>query len=124
MKDYIYNRVRADAKRVRELAEVEGRIPHNGVKGRMRELLVDGLIAPWLPDSCAIGTGTIIDTSGVSRPHNQDDVIIYDRDIMPSVLAASSAKDGVFPFESVLMRIEVKSHLDAAGVRSWSRPEI
>jgi len=119
MRDYLYHRVRADAKRLLEMTEVEGRLPHQGVKGRMRELLVDDFLAPWLPSSCGIGTGTIIDGRGGERPHNQDDVIIYDRDIMPVVLGSRSAKDGVFPFNSVLMRVEVKSTVNAEEVRNF-----
>jgi hypothetical protein len=101
------------------MAKVEGALPHQSVKGRMRELLVDEFLAPWLPPSCGTGTGTIIDGLGGVRPHTQDDVVIYDRDIMPVVLGSHGAKDGVFPFNSVLMRLEVKSTIRAQDVRDF-----
>jgi len=49
--------------------------------------------------------------AGENRERNatQDDVILYDRSLSPPVMASSGAPEGVFLYNSVLARVEVKS---------------
>src|SRR5208282_737330 len=117
MNDYVVNRVRAAAKYTLDLAEIEGRLPHKGLRGRFRELLIDNILAPWLPPYAQCGTGMIIAAENRVRQATQDDIIIYDRSLVPPVLASSShAPEGVFLYNSVLARVEVKSTLTKADV--------
>ena len=119
MNEYILNRLRCDAGHVLELASHEGEIQHQGMKGRFRELLIDNLLAPWLPPYVACGTGMIIASENKTRKATQDDVILYDRSLAPPVMASTSAPEGVFLYNSVLARVEVKSKLTKKGVRSF-----
>ncbi len=117
MDDYILGRLRADATHLIALAENEAKLPHRGMQGRFRELLIDTMLQPWLPPYVACGTGMIIEAANQKRKHNQDEVIVYDRTLAPPVLAASGhASDGVFTFNSALLRIEVKSTLTRADI--------
>jgi hypothetical protein len=118
MNEYIRSRIRADAARTIQLAADQSAIQHSGLRGRFRELLVDNLVAPWLPPYTQCGTGTIIDGDNRARKSTQEDIVIFDRSLMPSVLLSPSASEGVFPLNTVLARIEVKSVLTRAELRS------
>jgi hypothetical protein len=134
MNPYIRDRVRADAAHAVERAKNEARIKHRGLRGRFRELLVDTLISPWLPPYAACGTGTILDhtgkdvlgssrrsghseNDGIERESTQEDIVIFDRSLIPCVLASPSAQEGAYPLEGVLARIEVKSKLTKVELR-------
>ncbi len=96
-------------------AEAFGGVGHPGLRGRFREILVDRLLRPWLPPYCGIGTGSIIDSDGRTRQLSEDDLVVYDREILPQLLL--SERDGLFPVESVLEKIEVKSRLSREELR-------
>jgi Domain of unknown function (DUF6602) len=82
----------------------------------MRELLIDNILLPWLPPYVSCGTGMIIDMFSNRSASTQDDVVVYDRSLVPPVLASLHAPEGVFPFNSALTRIEVKSTLDRGEI--------
>jgi hypothetical protein len=119
MNDYILNRLRCDASHVLELAAREGNLQHPGMKGRFRELLVDNFLAPWLPPYVACGTGMIIADNNKERKATQDDIILYDRSLSPPVMASTSAPEGVFLYNTVLARVEVKSEVKKAHITSF-----
>jgi hypothetical protein len=120
MDDYILKRLRVDAAHLLGRAEIESQLQHQGLKGRFRELLIDNLLIPWLPPYVLCGTGMVIAAQNMIRQFTQDDIIIYDRSLVPPVLAsANHAPDGVFLYNSVLMRIEVKSKLTRDDLRGF-----
>src|SRR6266478_341587 len=84
-------------------------IAHEGLKGRIREIFVNDLIAPLLPSFVGLGTGKIIDSEGGQS--GECDVIVYDRDLMPPLLLGQ--REALFPIESVLFSIEVKTTLNS-----------
>lgn len=86
---------------------------HHGVRGRIREIVVERLIRPLLPMSFAVGSGTIVDAAGKSSA--ETDVVIYSRELLPPILY--SERDGVFPVEATLFAIEVKSRLSASELQ-------
>jgi len=116
---YILGRLRCDADHVIDLARQQSTLVHSGLKGRFRELLIDNLLAPWLPPYVKCGTGMIIAAENKKRQSTQDDVILYDEALCPPVLASRSAPEGVFLLNSVLARIEVKSTLTRDGVSKF-----
>mgnify|MGYP000962875729 CR=1 FL=1 len=90
-------------------------LSHQGVKGSILEILVGGLFAPLLPSDIGVGTGQIIDSySGFLS--NQIDIIIYDKSILPPILF--DQKLGIFPIESVLYAIEVKTTLTSFELKN------
>lgn len=90
-------------------------LTHQGVKGTVLEILLSKLFRPLLPADIGVGTGQIIDAHG-NTPSHQIDIIIYNKAILPPVLA--DEKVGIFPIESVLYTIEVKTTLTASGLKS------
>jgi hypothetical protein len=89
-------------------------VAHKEVKGNIREVLLRDLFRPLLPSDVAVGTGQIATSRGDLSP--QQDVVIYDRRILPPVLFESVI--GVFPIESVLATVEVKTKLTAPELAS------
>lgn len=83
-------------------------VTHQGVKGTVLEILLNKLFKPLLPADFGVGTGQIIDSFG-NEPSNQIDIIIYNKAILPPVLYDENV--GIFPIESVLYTIEVKTTL-------------
>jgi hypothetical protein len=118
MNSYIRERLRADAAHLVARAEAEQTIVHKGMRGRFRELLVDALLTPWLPPYAGCGTGMIVDVFDRIRESTQEDIVVFDRSLVPPVLAHQTSPEGVFPVDGVLMRIEVKSTLTRAELRS------
>ena len=121
MDNYILSRVCAAARYTLELAQIEGALPHQGMKGRFRELLVDNVLTPWLPPYISCGTGIIIAAENRVRESTQDDIVIYDKSLVPPVLVSPHAPEGVFLFNSVLARIEVKSKLTRRDIVAFVR---
>jgi hypothetical protein len=48
MDTYIRDRMIIDAQHVISLAEQQSKLEHSGLQGHFRELLVDGILEPWL----------------------------------------------------------------------------
>ena len=117
--DYILERLRADAAHTIAVANCEEAIQHAGFRGRLREILVANLLAPWLPPFCKCVTGMIIEAENKPRKSTQDDILVIDPSIAPPILANPDGPDGVFLLNSVLLRIEVKSQLTREGLREF-----
>lgn len=111
-----YNQaVRARVKGAIDEAHAAAAIGHAGLKGRIREILIGSVFRPLLPADLGIGTGQILDFYQ-QRQSPEQDIVLYDRSILPPILYADQT--GIFPVESVLYTIEVKSRLTAEELRS------
>lgn len=95
---------------MRRLYELSGGVKQDGEKGAFREFFVTQLIRPFMPPHFGIGSGIVMDY--YERQSRQSDVIIYDRRLLPPILLAGDR--GIFPIDSVLAVIEVKSCLKAS----------
>lgn len=104
-KDLLYNL----AKRAVMDAEAIKGLVHSGLKGQLRELFVRELLLPILPSEYVVGSGNVI--TAYNEVSNQIDVIVCDRRVIPPVLFKGDV--GIFPIESTLLTVEVKSTLDA-----------
>lgn len=119
MDNYIRDRMIIDAHRVIALAEQQSYLEHQGLKGRFRELLVDGILEPWLPPTVQCATGTVISWINTFRNKTQEDILLIDRSISPAVLLKPHVQEGVYLRNSVLARIEVKSSLDSKHIENF-----
>lgn len=90
-----------------------GDVDHPGFQGRIREIAVNDLLKPFIPGDCDIGKGKVVDCQG--NQSKEVDVVIYNRNILPSLLYSES--EGIFPIESCIYAVEIKSTLRAADVR-------
>jgi hypothetical protein len=94
-------------------AKTSATVEHNGAKGALRESLMSELLRPLLPPDFGVATGIIISADNVQSA--QQDIIIYNRRILPPFLTEGPA---LVPVESVVATIEVKSVLDATELKS------
>jgi hypothetical protein len=106
----------ARARSLQHEATALGQLSHDGVLGTARELLLRALIAPLLPPDVEVLTGSIINSNGINRiERNQDDVVLFDHNRAPLLWSAPGC--ALIPIEGVVAQIEVKSTLNAGGVR-------
>ena len=101
--------IEAATENMRRLYDLSGGVEHDGEKGAFREFFVAGLIRPLLPSQYGVGSGTVVSVSG--KQSRQTDVIIHDRRSLPPIILAGQR--GMFPVDSVLAVVEVKSTLKA-----------
>ena len=87
-------------------------LDHKLTKGELRELFVSDVLENFLPDQFGIGNGIIINKKGLQS--KQTDIIIFDKRIIPPFLGKQRL--GVYPVESVLGVIEVKTRLTKKGL--------
>lgn len=83
-------------------------VPHHGEQGRANELTLSRLLESLLPSNVSVGSGIIFDSAG--RASGQTDLILYDASSQPRFLAQTT--QFLFPVETVLAAIEVKTTLD------------
>ena len=108
-RDLILTRVKDVVEQARALQAVE----HRGLEGQLREMLIRRLFQPLLPSDIGAGTGKIVSAFG--QISKQQDVVLFDKRILPPLLFEEPA--GIFPVESVLYAIEVKSVLTSSELR-------
>lgn len=94
------------------LFSATGSLNHQGQKGGFREQFVKSLLSSLLPHHYGIGSGIVVDYLGKQSP--QVDLVIYDRRKMPPLLERDG--HGVYPMDSVLRVIEVKSTIDKPAI--------
>lgn len=91
-------------------------VDHPVLVGGIREIALKHLFRPLLTEVADIGTGKIIDNTGTQS--DQIDIIIYSTDINPPILYDEGKSDmGLFPAETCLYAIEVKSQASASELR-------
>lgn len=119
--NFVLERLRSDARHTMDLAKTMRVIGHPGVKGRFRELLINTLLRPWLPANVGCGTGILVDVDQRVSNAGQDDILLFDQLLSPAALASTDSSDGVFFFDNVLLRIEVKSTLNCADIAKFAK---
>jgi hypothetical protein len=80
---------------------------HNLTKGELRELFVNEVMSSFLTNQFGIGSGIIINQYGLQS--HQNDILIYDNRVLPPFIKEQNI--GVYPVESILGVIEVKTNL-------------
>lgn len=107
--------LRAKIKSAITQARAAAELSHSGVKGRILEILIGNLFAPLLPADIGVGTGQITDSYS-GKLSRQIDIILYNKAILPPILIDREV--GIFPIESVLYTVEVKTTLTSTELRS------
>lgn len=94
-------------KNLYELSDSISEIKHNLTKREIRELFVTNILNKFLTSQFGIGAGSIINQNG--QESTQSDIIIYDNRVLPPFIREHNI--GVFPVESAIATIEIKSKL-------------
>ena len=95
-----------------EFEHTQTQIKHMGERGSEREAVLKSFLSAYLPTRYGISSGEIVDYQGGTS--HQCDLIIYDHYNCPLLLAGRDVR--IFPAESVLAVIEVKSVLSAKEI--------
>ncbi|WP_158994736.1 DUF6602 domain-containing protein [Mucilaginibacter sp. L196] len=90
------------------------KIKHPFLTGRLREIVVHQLLEPMLNNNFSMGTGKIIDYNGSIS--NEIDICIYSQNLLPPIFFSQNDNLAIFPFESVLSCIEVKSSFSKKNI--------
>lgn len=87
-------------------------LSHRLTKGELREVFVTNILGSFLTRQFDIGTGIIINQK--EEQSNQTDIIIYDNRILPPFIKEQHI--GIYPAESVVGVMEVKSNLNKKAI--------
>lgn len=87
-------------------------LQHRVTKGQLRELLLDELLSHYLSSQFGTGSGVVINAEGTQS--RQTDIIVWDRQVITPLVRLGNV--GVYPWESVIATIEVKSSLTKAEI--------
>ncbi len=117
MSDYILDKLRGSARLAIDEAKNTEKVGNTDVVGRLREILIENVLGPWLPPYVSCGTGAVLDDVTVAHPQN--DIVIFDTSLVPPILVGSRSKEGAFLYNGTLVRIEVKSKLKKADVTNF-----
>ena len=107
---------KAKVRELKSLFVATSNLYHNGEKGGFREQFVKSLLEAFLPFQFGVGSGIIVDRWGRQSP--QVDIIVYDKMNMPPLL--SRGDHGIYPLDSVLRVMEIKSVVDSSSIRQFS----
>jgi|SRR6056297_570515 len=94
-------------------AKTAAGIDHPALSGTIREILVEQMLQPALSPEVRFGTGKLLDNNG--NLSKQMDIVLYSPKILPPGLF--DERTGLFPMESCLYTIEVKSKLNATNLK-------
>jgi len=103
----IQNHTTAIIRSLIERIEALSDLKHKLTKGELRELFISNVLKLFLTHQFIIGSGIIINKNG--NQSKQNDIIIYDNRVLPPFIKEQNL--GVYPAESVIATIEVKSWL-------------
>ncbi len=101
-------------KAIKDASLVSPELEHKYLIGKYKEILLGQLINPFLASQYNTGSGKIVDFQ--NHISSEVDIVIYSKGLIPPQLFSSGF--GVYPSESVLSCIEVKSNLDGAELKS------
>jgi len=107
MNDYYRTILDGQIKKALSDAKSAIQLKHPYLTGRLREIVLHQLIEPLLNNNYSIGNGKIIDYDG--NISSEIDICIYSKNLHPPIFFSTNDKLGLFPIESVLKTIEVKS---------------
>src|SRR2546425_1682633 len=95
-----------------EVDLINALVPHNATKGDLNEQSLKRILASFLPNRYAIGSGFVVDSFGARS--KQVDIVVYDAIYSTKLFNATSQV--IFPVETVLACIEVKTQINRAGL--------
>jgi len=105
---YATSVVRDFVERANDLKDLKHRL----TKGELKELFVSRVLNTFLTSQFGIGSGIVINKN--NKQSYQTDIIIYDNRILPPFIREQNI--GVYPAESVIATVEIKTKLNLQGL--------
>jgi hypothetical protein len=87
--------------------------PHREGRGASREDLFRSFLTKRLPETVSIGKGHIQDSHGTTT--SEFDIVLYDP-MARMIIAAGTNERAVFPVESVIAAIEIRTKIDKSAL--------
>lgn len=110
--------VRARLGNLKACASSLSGVEHKGLRGRFREILVQDILAPYLPPQIELLSGVIVGANDEQRyARNEDDIVLFDHSWAP-LLFKTRGRDAIIPITGVRAHIEVKSKLSLADLKA------
>lgn len=100
-------------KAIKDANLISPQLNHPYLIGKFKEILLEQLITPMLASKYSTGSGKIADAHNYIS--SEIDIVIYSKELIPPILFSENL--GIYPSESVLSCIEVKSMLDEPQLR-------
>ena len=88
-------------------------VAHRLTQGELKELHVSDVLRQFLTSQFSIGSGVVINRHDVQS--RQTDIVVYDNRIIQPVIEKQGR--GVYPVESVIATISIRTTLDGSGLR-------
>lgn len=98
-------------------AKAISNIKHKLTKGQIREFFIQNLLQHFLPGYLDVASGIVMNNRG--EQSKETDIIIYDTRLLPPFLFSGNLN--IFPIESVVATIEVKSFLNKPSLEKAER---
>ena len=114
MNEYLRKTINSRIKKGIEDAKNAMEIRHPYLTGKLREIVLGQLIEPMLNKRYSYGTGKVIDYKG--NQSNEVDICLYSENLHPPFFFSEKEKLALFPIESVLSLIEVKSKISKLNI--------
>lgn len=115
MNEYYRTIINENIKKGLKDASSASNINHRFLIGRLREIVLNTLLEPMLNNNYSMGTGKVIDYDG--NLSKEIDICIYSKNLHPPIFFSLNDKLGIFPIESVLSCIEVKSSFSKKNIK-------
>lgn len=118
--NYVHRALINDARDAMSRSASQSSIDHKPLRGVLREEILTRILRPWMPPYIFLGKGTIVHTSNADRLlEGEDDIIICDEHVCPPLRVDSETRTGIYHYNGVLGRIEVKSRLEKCDIRQF-----
>lgn len=114
MKNFIYGIINQKINFLKQSYNTNKAVHHQGVKGSFNEILLEELLKGVTPEKYKISKGIIQDSKGTQS--NETDLIIYNPELLPSILFGNSLS--FVPTEAVDYIFEIKSTLNAKEIKT------
>lgn len=114
MSNFIYEIINQKIDFLKHSYKTNKTVNHQGIKGSLNEILLEELIKNIIPKKYKITKGIIQDFKGMQS--NESDLIIYNPEVLPSILFGSSLS--FVPVEAVDYVFEIKSTLNANEIKT------
>lgn len=87
---------------------------HQFLKGRFREIFISNVLNRFLTSQFGVGSGIVVSQRGWQS--TETDILIYDKRLLPPFI--QEGRLGVYPIESVIVTLEVKTSVQSVDVHS------
>lgn len=115
MNEHLRQLLISQIKKVANDSKTASQNGHPYITGKVRELLLNSLINPLLKQKYCSGSGHVVDYLG--NKSKEMDICVYSQNLLPPFFHPISDKFGLFPLESVLACVEVKTNFSKANIK-------